>query len=150
MSGQDHLPAIGRQPSPGLVEPESEDSDVSAAEDDLSAFALPIGLPPAPSKSSLESQQLIMLRLEDLERHENHNIKKHNRLREKRQRMDEKIGRKRAKQDEMINAIMSARGRRDSRIKQRRDREDIAFQRFYEDLEEEEAVSNSHSCLPLV
>lgn len=140
MSGQEQ-PPLARHISPSLIEPESEDSDVSPAEDDLSTFALPIGLPPAPSKSSLESQQVILMRLEDLERHENHNIKKHNRLKDKRQRMDEKIARKRAKQDELIKAIMNSRSRRDSRIKQRRDREDIAFQRFYEDLEEEEGVS---------
>lgn len=133
-----------RPPSPGLIDPESEDSDVSGAEDDVPTFVLPVGIPPAPSKSSLGDQQFILIRLEDLERHENHNIKKHNRLKEKRQRMDEKIARTRAKQDEMIKNIMTARSRRDSRIKARRDREDIAYQRFYEDVEEEESVSQTY------
>lgn len=64
--------------------------------------------------------------------------------------MDEKIARKRAKQDEMIKAIMNSRSRRDSRIKQRRDREDIAFQRFYEDLEEEEGVSCRFAPFPFL
>lgn len=126
------------------MEPESEGSEVSEADGELNMFAFPINLPPAPSKQALENQDALSAHLSELERVENHNIKKHNRLREKRARMDEKLKRKRDIQDARIKAIMDARAQKDSRIKQRRDREDIAFKRFYEDLEEEETVRCPH------
>ena len=122
------------------MDPESEDSDVSAAEDSFASFTMPVGLPPAPSKQSLENQETIQGRLDELERFENHNIGKHSRLKSKRLRMDERIARKRAQQDVIIKAITLARERRDSRINLRRERENIAFQRVYEDFEEEDNV----------
>lgn len=67
-------------------------------------------------------------------------MKKQKRLQEKRKRKDDKIAYQRAIQDEKIKAIMDARVRRDSRIKQRRDRENIAYTRFFEELEEVETV----------
>lgn len=124
------------------MDPESEDSDVSAVDGGFSTFAFFKGLPPAPSKQALESQHSIQARLEELEQIENQNIKTHKELKVKRARMDEKIASKRAAQDQKIKAIIDSRARRDSRIKQRRDREDIAFQRFYEDHEEEDNVSS--------
>lgn len=127
------------------MDPESEDSDVSITDGDYGAsFSFPINLPPAPSKPSLENVDTITAHLKELERVEAHNVRKHERLKEKRARKDAKITRKRAAQDEKIKMIMDARARRDSRINQRRQRENIAFQRFYEDLDEEETVRQSH------
>lgn len=124
-----------------FMDPESEDSDVSITDGDYSSsFSFPINLPPAPSKPALENQDTVTAHLKELERVEAHNVRKHERLKEKRLRKDERIARKRAAQDEKIKAIMEARTRRDSRINLRRQRENIAFQRFYEDLDEEETV----------
>ena len=127
-----------------IMDPESEGSEGSSAEGDVPAYDRPIDLPPGPSSKALENQNTINGRLGELESIENHNIKKHNLLKEKRARMDDKINRKRAAQDAKVKMIMDARNRHDNRIKQRRDREDIAFQRFYEILEEEETVSPYH------
>jgi len=136
-----HHPSVTASNPVNVLDPESEDSDVSNPEGDIaSAFALPISLPPAPSKQAMESPETISTHLHELERVEDHNVKKHNRLKDKRKRKDERIARKRAIQDEKIKAIMEARVRRDSRISLRREREDIAFTRFYETLEEEETV----------
>lgn len=127
------------------MDPESEDSDVSVTDGDYSSsFSFPINLPPAPSKSSLENQDTITAHLKELERVEAHNVSKHGRLKEKRARKDARIAQKRAAQDEKIKLIMDARARHDSRINQRRQRENIAFQRFYEDLDEEETVCSPH------
>lgn len=123
------------------MDPESEDSDVSATDADYgSSFSFPINLPPAPSKPALENIDTINAHLKELERVDAHNVRKHQRLKAKRDRKDDRIARKRAAQDEKIKLIMEARARHDSRIEQRRQRENIAFQRFYEDLDEEETV----------
>lgn len=130
------------------MDPESEDSDVSATDGDYgSSFSFPINLPPAPSKPALENQETIAAHLKELERVEAHNVQKHERLKEKRARKDERIARKRLAQDEKIKVIMEARARRDSRVNQRRQRENIAFQRFYEDLDEEETVRRTQTWL---
>lgn len=102
----------------------------------------PVGLPQTPSKHQLDNAQTIAAHLNELTRVEDFNIKKHNRLKEKRTRKDERILQKRAIQDEKIKIIMDARQRRDAKTALRREREDIAFQRFYETLEEEEGVSS--------
>ena len=124
------------------MDPESEDSEMSAGEEDMIGSPFPINLPPATSKQNLESQEIVAQHLAEMERTENHNIQKHKQIRAKRARMDDNIMRRRAVQDAKIQAIMTARVRRDSRIKQRRDREDIAFQQFYDLHEEEETVSS--------
>ncbi|KAK5086362.1 hypothetical protein LTR05_003530 [Lithohypha guttulata] len=120
------------------MDPENEDSDVSSSEADLRGFERPVGLPPAPSKQALENQQTLSDRLSELESIENRNIQRHDLLKEKRARMDGRIASHRAAQDAKIRAIMDARARRDTLIMQRRNREDISFQRFYEELEDEE------------
>lgn len=130
------------QPVHSIMDPENEDSDVSSSEADLRGFERPVGLPPAPSKQALENQQTISDRLSELESIENRNIQRHDLLKEKRARMDGRIARHRAAQDAKIRAIMDARARRDTLIMQRRSREDISFQRFYEELEDEETVSS--------
>lgn len=128
-----------------IMDPESEDSDVSGTEGDYSStFSFPINLPAAPSKPALENVDTITAHLKELERVDAHNVRKHERLKEKRARKDDRIARKRAAQDERIKAIMDSRARHDSRIAQRRQRENIAFQRFYEDLDEEETVRITH------
>lgn len=125
-----------------IMDPESEDSDAPDADGDVGAFSFPIGLPIAPSRQALESKEVLSAHLEELERVEDHNNKKHDQVMEKRTRMDDKILRKRAAQDAKIKAIVDARVRRDERIKQRRAREDVAFQRFREEFDEEEIVSS--------
>lgn len=123
------------------MDPESEDSDISMEGHEIVEAPYPINLPSLPSKQSLEGQDGVSTYLVEMERTENHNIQKHNQLKARRARMDDRIIQKRTAQDAKIRAIYDARARRDSRIKQRRDREDIAFQRFYDMLEEEETVS---------
>lgn len=125
------------------MDPEAEGSDVSGIEGESLSFDRPMQIPPAPSKQSLEHQQHIQDRLAELEHYENTNIQRHNKLREKRARMDDRISRKRAAQDAKWRVVMEARARRDMQIKQRREREDIAYQRFYDELEEEETVGVS-------
>lgn len=95
----------------------------------------------------MELSENIQQHLAELGRVEDFNIKKHKLLREKRARKDDKIARKRAAQDEKIKAIMTAREKRDNRLRKRREREDTIFQRFYDDLEEEENVSSIFGCL---
>lgn len=124
-----------------VMDPEEEGSDVSGAEGESLHFDRPVQIPPAPSKQALDNQQTISDRLAELEHYENTNIQRHNRLRDKRTRMDDRIGRKRAAQDAKWKAIMDGRARRDSTIRHRREREDVAYQRFYDELEEEETVS---------
>lgn len=125
------------------MDQEEEGSDVSGAEGESLHFDRPVQIPPAPSKQALDSQQQIQDRLAELEHFENTNIQRHNKLRDKRARMDDRIGRKRAAQDLRWRAIMDGRARRDSMITQRREREDVAYQRFYDELEEEETVGDS-------
>lgn len=124
-----------------IMDPESEDSDISIDGSELGGAPFPINLPPAPSTQSLDDQHGLAAYLLEMERTENHNIQKHKQLKARRARMDDRIIQKRTSQDAKIRAIYDARSRRDSRIKQRREREDIAFQRFFEVLEEEETVS---------
>lgn len=129
-----------------ILDPESEDSDVSITEGDYGVVSpFPVGLPQTPSKHQLDNAQTIDAHLSELTRVEDFNIKKHNRLKEKRARKDERVLRKRAIQDEKIRGIMDARQRRDAKTALRREREDIAFQRFYETLEEEESVSSCYT-----
>jgi len=125
-----------------IMDPESEESDAPDGDGDLGAFSFPVGLPAAPSQQALDSKDALSAHLDELERLEDHNNKKHDRVKEKRAHMDDRIMRKRAAQDAKIKAIMDARARRDERIKQRRVREDIAFQRFREEFDEEETVSS--------
>ena len=125
-----------------IMDPESEESDAPDADGDIGAFSFPVGLPPAPSQQALDSKDALSAHLDELERLEDHNNKKHDRVKERRAHMDDKILRKRTAQDAKIKAIMDARARRDERIKQRRVREDIAFQRFREEFDEEETVSS--------
>lgn len=126
------------------MNPESSDSDVSVGGGDEYRFAspltAPIPLPPPPSKHALESSDAVQARLDDLQRIEDHNVKKYDLLRAKRARKDEKIRRNREIQDQKWNLIVEARQRRDSRIAVRRRREDAAFVQFDHDLEEEESV----------
>lgn len=124
---------------------ESSDSDVSVGGGDEYRFAspltAPIPLPPPPSKHALESTDAVQARLNDLQRVEEHNIKKYDLLKAKRARKDEKIRRKREIQDKKWAAIVEARQRRDARIAARRKREDAAFAQFFEhDLDDEENV----------
>ncbi|EXJ77257.1 hypothetical protein A1O3_10415 [Capronia epimyces CBS 606.96] len=125
------------------MEPESSDSDVSVGGGDEYRFAspltAPIPLPPPPSKHALESSDAVQARLDELQRVEEHNIKKYDLLKAKRARKDEKIRRKREIQDKKWSAILDARQRRDTRIQARRGREDAAFSQFFDqELEEEE------------
>jgi len=123
-----------------VMDPESETSDSPDAD---GGFSHPIGLPAAPSKQALDSKEALSAHLDELERVEDHNNKKHDRVKENRIRMDDRILGKRAAQDAKIKAIMDARARRDERIKQRRTREDLAFQHFRESFDEEETVSTA-------
>ncbi|KIV83944.1 hypothetical protein, variant [Exophiala sideris] len=125
------------------MDPESSDSDVSAAGLDGSSFAspitTPIPLPPPPSKHALESPEAIEARLSELARVEAHNIKKYDLLKAKRVRKDEKIRRKREAQDKKWAAILQARERRDARIESRRRRENAVFSQFFDrDFDEED------------
>lgn len=127
------------------MEPESSDSDVSVGGGDEYRFAnpltAPIPLPPPPSKHALESPDAVQGRLDELQRVEEHNIKKYELLKAKRARKDEKIRRRREIQDKKWAAILEARRRRDARIEARRKREDAAFSQFFDqELEEEENV----------
>lgn len=125
-----------------VMEPESEESDAPDADGDFGAFSFPVGLPAAPTQQVLDSKDALSAHLDELERLEDHINKKHDRVKEKRARMDNKIQLKRAAQDTKIKAIMGGRARRDERIKQRRAREDIAFQRFCEEFNEAKTVSS--------
>ena len=128
------------------MDPESSDSEVSQGGDEDYRFAGPLSTPaplPQPaSKHALESSEAIQLRLDQLQRVEEHNIKKYDILKDKRARKDRKIRAKRDEQDKKWAAIIEARQRRDNRIEVRRKREDGAFSQFFDhDLEEEESVS---------
>lgn len=129
------------------MDPESSDSDVSVGGGDEYRFAspltAPVPLPPPPSKHALESSDAVSARLDELLRVEEHNIKKYDLLKAKRNRKDEKIRRKREIQDKKIAAITEARRRRDARIEARRKREDAAFTQFDHELEDEESVSQN-------
>jgi hypothetical protein len=126
------------------MDPESSDSDVSVGGGDDYRFATPltapIPLPPPASKHALESSDAVQGRLDELQRVEDHNVKKYELLRAKRARKDEKIQRRREVQDRKWSAILEARQRRDARIEARRRREDAAFSQFDHDLEDEEQV----------
>jgi hypothetical protein len=131
------------------MDPESSDSDVSVGGGPEYRFANPLTapapLPPPPSKHALEQSDAVQARLNELQRVEEHNIKKYDLLKAKRARKDEKIRQKRESQDRKWTAIMEARQRRDARIEARRKREDSAFARFFEqELDEEESVSLVH------
>jgi hypothetical protein len=91
----------------------------------------------------LESPDAVQGRLDELQRVEDHNVKKYDLLKAKRTRKDEKIRRRREIQDQRWNAILEARQRRDARIEARRRREDAAFSQFDHELEEEESVGPS-------
>ncbi|EXJ54765.1 hypothetical protein A1O7_10106 [Cladophialophora yegresii CBS 114405] len=127
---------------PDPMDPESSDSDVSVGGGDeyrvASPLTAPIPLPPPASKHALESPDAVQARLDELQRVEDHNVKKYDLLRAKRTRKDEKIRRRREVQDQKWAAIMDARRRRDARIEARRRREDAAFSQFDHELEEEE------------
>lgn len=128
------------------MDPESSDSDVSQGGGDEYRFAnpltAPVPLPPQPSKHALESSDAVQARLDELQRVEEHNIKKYDLLKAKRARKDDKIRRKREIQDKKWAAILDSRQRRDHRIGVRRKREDAAFSQFFDhELEEEESVS---------
>lgn len=127
------------------MEPESEVSDTPDADGEHGAFSFPISLPPAPSQQALDSKEALSAHLDELERVEDHNNRKHDRVKERRAQMDDRIMRKRVAQDAKIKAIIDARARRDERIKRRRAREDIAFQRFREEFDDEETVSSEAS-----
>lgn len=146
-------PAINRDP----MDPESSDSDVSVGGGDEYRFAspltAPVPLPAPPSKHALESSDAVSARLDELLRVEEHNIKKYDLLKAKRNRKDDKIRRKREIQDKKMAAIMEARQRRDARIEARRRREDAAFASFDHELEEEEGVSGTSrhlACISLL
>ncbi|EXJ57818.1 uncharacterized protein A1O5_12376 [Cladophialophora psammophila CBS 110553] len=125
------------------MDPESSDSDVSVDRGDDFRFTGPLTAPiplPAPaSKHALESSDAVQARLDELQRVEDHNVKKFDLLRAKRARKDDKIRRKRETQDRKWALIMEARQRRDARIEARRRREDMAFAQFDHDLEDEES-----------
>ncbi|KIX94557.1 uncharacterized protein Z520_09603 [Fonsecaea multimorphosa CBS 102226] len=125
------------------MDPESSDSDVSVGGGDEYRFAspltAPIPLPPPASKHALESPDAVQARLDELQRVEDHNVKKYDLLRAKRARKDEKIRRRRDIQDKKWALIVEARQRRDARIEARRRREDAAFAQFDHELEEEES-----------
>ncbi|ETI20129.1 hypothetical protein G647_08163 [Cladophialophora carrionii CBS 160.54] len=127
---------------PDPMDPESSDSDVSVGGGDeyrlASPLTAPIPLPPPASKHALESPDAVQARLDELQRVEDHNVKKYDLLRAKRSRKDEKIRRRREFQDQKWAAIIEARRRRDARIEARRRREDAAFSQFDHELEEEE------------
>ncbi|KEF58416.1 uncharacterized protein A1O9_06342, partial [Exophiala aquamarina CBS 119918] len=131
-------PVVTRDP----MDPESSDSDVSVGGGDEYRFAspltAPVPLPAPPSKHALESSDAVSARLDELLRVEEHNIKKYDLLKAKRNRKDDKIRRKREAQDKKMAAIMEGRQRRDARIEARRKREDAAFASFDHELEEEE------------
>ncbi|KIW74435.1 hypothetical protein Z517_12375 [Fonsecaea pedrosoi CBS 271.37] len=124
------------------MDPESSDSDVSVGGGDEYRFAgpltAPIPLPPPASKHALESSDAVQARLDELQRVEDHNVKKYDLLRAKRARKDDKIRRRREFQDKKWALIMEARQRRDARIEARRRREDAAFVQFDHELEDEE------------
>lgn len=126
------------------MDPESSDSDVSMGGGEEYRFAspltAPIPLPPPASKHALESSDAVQARLDELQRVEEHNIKKYELLKAKRSRKDEKILRRREIQDKKWAAIVEARQRRNDRIEARRKREDAAFSQFDHELEEEESV----------
>ena len=127
------------------MDPESSDSDVSIGGGDEYRFASPLTapapLPPPPSKHALEQSDAVQARLDELQRVEEHNIKKYDLLKAKRTRKDEKIRRRREIQEKKWAAIMETRQRRDARIGARRKREDAAFAQFFDhELEEEESV----------
>ncbi len=130
---------------PDPMEAESSDSDVSVGGGDEYRFAspltAPIPMPPPASKHALESPDAVRGRLDELQRVEDHNVKKNDLLKAKRNRKDEKIRQRRSIQDKKWAAIMEARQRRDARIEARRRREDAAFSQFDHELEEEENVS---------
>jgi len=129
------------------MDAESSDSDVSRANDDDYRIAngtlisVPSPLPPPSSKQALESSDAVQARLKELERVENHNVRKHEMLKEKRARKDMKIARRREAQDRKWQTILDARQKRDERIQARRKREDSAFNKFFLDMEGEEDVS---------
>lgn len=128
-------------------DPEQSDSDVSLTTDGDYQTAPPNRwdphpLPPMVSNQSIESSDALELRLRDIERVEDFNARKRASLKAKRQRMDEKIYRRRELEDRKWNAIMEARSRRDRRIWERRRREDAAFEHAERDLDEEESVSH--------
>lgn len=122
------------------MDPEASDSDVSATGSDTyrasSPPAIPAKVPLATIR--LESSDAVDNRLRELTRVEDRNFAKLERLKAKRQRMDDRTMRKREIQDRKIKAIMDARQRRDNRIAARRAREDAEFKRVDEQLEEEE------------
>ncbi|OQU99796.1 hypothetical protein CLAIMM_05377 [Cladophialophora immunda] len=128
---------------PDPMDPESSDSDVSVGGGDDYRFAspltAPIPLPPPASKHALESPDAVQARLDELQRVEDHNVKKYEMLKSKRTRKDEKIRRRREIQDKKWALIMEARQRRDARIEARRKREDAAFAQFDHELEDEES-----------
>ncbi|OAP55517.1 hypothetical protein AYL99_10490 [Fonsecaea erecta] len=126
------------------MDPESSDSDVSVSASEeyrhTGPLTAPIPLPPPASKHALESSDAVQARLDELQRVEDHNVKKYDLLRAKRARKDEKIRRRREYQDKKWSLIMEARQRRDARIEARRRREDAAFAQFFDrDLEDEES-----------
>ncbi|KAJ9603059.1 hypothetical protein H2200_012354 [Cladophialophora chaetospira] len=125
------------------MDPESSDSDVSVDGGDDYRFAspltAPIPLPPPASKHALESPDAVQARIEELQRVEDHNVKKYDLLRAKRTRKDEKIRRRREIQDRRWAALVEARHRRDARIEARRKREDAAFSQFDHELEEQDS-----------
>jgi len=135
------------------MDPESSDSDVSVGGGDEYRFAspltAPVPLPPPPSKHALESSDAVQARLDELQRVEEHNIKKYDLLKAKRARKDDKIRRKREIQDKKWATITEARQRRDARIEARRKREDAAFSQFFDnELEDEESVCSSIQSSP--
>jgi hypothetical protein len=129
---------------PDPMDPESSDSDVSVGGGDEYRFAspltAPIPLPRPASKHALESSDAVQARLDELQRVDDHNVKKYNLLKAKRARKDDKIRRRREIQDKKWNAIQEARQRKDARIQARRRREDAAFTQFDHELEDEESV----------
>lgn len=135
-----------------MMEPESSDSDVSVGGGDEYRFAspltAPIPMPPPASKHALESPDAVQARLNELQRVEDHNVKKNDLLKAKRNRKDEKIRGRREFQDKKWAAILEARQRRDARIDARRRREDAAFSQFDHELEEEENVRIKNPLLP--
>lgn len=137
-----------------MLDPESSGSDVSVtAGDDIrfgSPLSTPTPLPPPPSKHAMESQDAVQARIRELQRVDDHNLKKHDLLKAKRSRKDDQIRRRREVEDRRIKALMDARARKDEKIAARRKREDAAFERFDLDLEEEEMASSRSEYDPSV
>lgn len=101
----------------------------------------PRQLPRVSSPRILNSLDEVQARRTELGRIDDHNTQKLKTLREKRNRKDERISRRRAEEDDKIRIALEARARKDERIRVRRHREDDGFAKADDQLAKEGLVS---------